>query len=402
MGSIHRRGTRDRPRFYLSFRTGTKTDGSPSYVMRAAKGAQNAKAARIELARIETAIARGEPWDVDTGPSENMGTLLERWSATLKNRSAYSDRLIIKRDLIPRFRNFMIAEVNLRVVLAWLDELAQTDMASQTQRHRLFLLSRFFSWAIESEMTDTNPCRMVPQGRRPPAKREKDVPWLEDDTMVPKIMAKLGPSLGLVYYLARFAGLREGEAAGLRMSDLEFLHEGLIRVRFSFDGELKESKNGSKPVKWSPSPVDAEDVLALHIKRRKLQGAKGDDPVFPYERPVGQRGRSRVSTWKGWGGYHPKQIRSTWRKVADDLGLPKDLTFYGASRHSYTTKALMAGASLDEVSAVLGHADPATTKRSYDHLIRRQFSPVLRQGLTGVSTAPSGETASDGQSERKG
>jgi hypothetical protein len=63
--------------------------------------------------------------------------------------------------------------------------------------------------------------------------------------------------------LARFAGLREGEAAGLRMSDLEFLHEGLIRVRFSVDGELKESKNGSKPVKWAPSPADAEDVLAL-------------------------------------------------------------------------------------------------------------------------------------------
>jgi integrase len=80
-------------------------------------------------------------------------------------------------------------------------------------------------------------------------------------------------------------------------------------------------------------------------------------------------------------------LRTTWRRAADKLGLPKELTFYGASRHSFTTKALKAGASLDEVSTALGHADPTTTKRYYDHLIRRTFAPVLRQGLSGAGAA---------------
>ena len=75
-----------------------------------------------------------------------------------------------------------------------------------------------------------------------------------------------------------------------------------------------------------------------------------------------------------------------WRDVANQLGLPKVLTFYGASRHTFTTKALKAGASLDEVSAALGHADPTTTKRYYDHLIRRNFAPILRQGLSAISS----------------
>jgi site-specific recombinase XerD len=78
------------------------------------------------------------------------------------------------------------------VVLAWLEELASTEMALQTQRHRLTLLSRFFSWAIESEPTDTNPCRTVLRGRRPSAKRESDIPWLEDDTKVPLLIEGLG------------------------------------------------------------------------------------------------------------------------------------------------------------------------------------------------------------------
>jgi integrase len=369
--------------------------------MRAFKGLRTKKEGHKELARIETAISRGEPWEADSGPKDDMGALLERWSGGLTNRAAYEDRLIVKRDLVPRFKGQTIDRISVRVVLQWIDELAGTDMASQTQRHRLTLLSRFFGWAIESELTDSNPCLMVPRGRRPSAKRETETAWLEDDSQIPAIMKGLGPDLGLIYYLSRFSGLREGEAAGLRMSDLEWLDEGLIRVRYSFNGPLKESRDGSKPVKWAPAPVDAREVLGLHIKRRRLQGAKDDDPVFPFVRPVrsaNRLGRTRVTSWKDWGGWHPKHIRTVWRGVADGLKLPKELTFYGASRHSFTTKALKAGASLDEVSAALGHADPATTKRWYDHLVRRSFAPVLRMGLTEAPKAASAGTGDGDQS----
>jgi len=402
MGSIQVRGTRDRPRVYLSFRVGTKADGSAAYVMRRFRGLLNKAEGKKELARIETAISRGEPWEPSKVPQDDVGDLLDRWADTLKNRGAYEDRLIIRRDLVPRFRGLKIDQLTVRTALKWLEELGATTMAPQTQRHRFTLLSRFFGWAIESELTDTNPCLMVPRGRRPSARRQKDIAWLDDDGMIPAIMEGLGSSLGLVYYLARFSGMREGEAAGLRMSDLEWLGEGLIRVRYSFNGELKESRNGSKPVKWSPAPVDVLDVLGLHVKRRKLQGAKEEDLVFPYIRPEKRRGRTRTSSWKDWPGWHPKEIRSMWRDVANQLGLPKVLTFYGASRHTFTTKALKAGASLDEVSAALGHADPTTTKRYYDHLIRRNFAPILRQGLSAISSTPTAGTEVDAQSERTG
>ena len=43
-----------------------------------------------------------------------------------------------------------------------------------------------------------------------------------------------------MFYLCNRSGLRSGEAAGLRMSDMAFVDEG--RVRFSYDGRLKEDK----------------------------------------------------------------------------------------------------------------------------------------------------------------
>jgi len=205
-------------------------------------------------------------------------------------------------------------------------------------------------------------------------------------------MAELPTDLGLMFYLARFAGMRVGEAAGLRMSDLDWLDEGTIRVRHSFFGELKESKNGSKPVKWVPAPIDATDVLGLHIKRRKVQGAGPEDLVFPYSKP-GILGKARSTDWKDWGGWHPKEMRKKWRAACDALKLSKDLTFYGSSRHTYVTKALVANNPLDQVSTAIGHADPSTTRKYYSHYIRKDFAPGLRQGLTSVAGSAGTEAA---------
>ena len=57
------------------------------------------------------------------------------------------------------------------------------------------------------------------------------------------------------------------------------------------------------------------------------------------------------------------------------------MTWYEATRHSFVSRHLANGASLDEVSAAVGHSSPVVTKRLYDHFIRRSFSPRLRTGL---------------------
>ncbi len=89
------------------------------------------------------------------------------------------------------------------------------------------------------------------------------------------------------------------------------------------------------------------------------------------------------------GSYYRKEfIESRWEAVAPEHGV--SLTWYQATRHTFTTRALEAGASLDEVSAALGHSSPVVTKRYYDHFVRKSFSPVLRQGL-GFDKEPAGE-----------
>jgi integrase len=379
MGSIYKRGTRAQARYYLHYRVGTKEDGSPHYEMRAAKGARTMEDARKQLASIEARVGQGlTPVPEEKAPSPGMKALLERWRDGLSNRNADDDRSRIDRHLLPRFGDLTIEKVTLPETMNWLDELKKTKLSGQSRRHLLNLVSRFFSWAIERGLATINPVKMIPQGKRPKPQRPRDVPWLEDDTKVADLMQELGPDLGLMFYLGNRSGLRTGEIAGLRMSDLEFVHEGVIRVRYSWDGPLKEDKDASGKVKWAPAPVDASTVLKAHLARRKLSGAGGEDLLFPFQ-PAKPQNRRRTSEWTG---YRKEHIEDCWEDAAKKVGV--HLTWYQATRHSFVSRSLKNGASLDEVSAAVGHSSPVVTRMYYDHYVRRRFSATLRQGVGGM------------------
>lgn len=121
-------------------------------------------------------------------------------------------------------------------------------------------------------------------------------------------------------------------------------------------------------MKWVPSPLDAEAVLGPWLAQRKLQRAGPEDFVFPDTSKLGH--------------YRKEYVRLAWEEVASKEGrAPLGLTWYQATRHSFVSRSLSAGASLDEVSASLGHHSPGVTRRYYDHFVRKTFSEGVRAGL---------------------
>ena len=87
-----------------------------------------------------------------------------------------------------------------------------------------------------------------------------------------------------------------------------------------------------------------------------------------------------------WEAAAPKHVGAKTVKVKTKGGTFVEvqhptMTWYEATRHSFVSRHLAAGASLDEVSAAVGHSSPVVTKRFYDHFVRRSFSPKLRAGL---------------------
>jgi integrase len=408
MAKPFNRGNDVRPLWYVKYKT---ADGV--WKMIAAKGATSRAAAQRFGDGVDERIANGlPPVDTDhqaTAPDAVLcGTLMRQWEPTIRTRSVKDDRSRLHRYLLPKWDKVPIGRVTLAAVMKWIDELrvgsapiaaAPTDEAGKvkprrgrrpkgatisdaTVRHMLNLLSRFFSWAVEREHAAGNPVRSIPTGRRPhQTPKPTEAPWISDDNVVRAVIADLPTVPGLCFYLCNRAGLRSGEALGLRIGDLAFLDEGYIRVGHSYMGPLKEDK-GDQPVakvKKVPAPDDAAAVLSDWMAKRASEGARPDDLVFPSE-PSRGRSDKREAPKPGEGRpYRATFLSRHWSAVAAKHGLA--LSWYEGTRHSFASRNLSAGASLDEVSAAMGHASTVTTQRHYARFVRTTFSPTLRTGL---------------------
>jgi integrase len=241
------------------------------------------------------------------------------------------------------------------------------------------LLSRFFAWAIERGHAEVNPVRMIPQGKRPQGAQKSDGPWLQDEAQFRALFAALPEPVNLIFWLGYRSGMRPGEAAGVTLGDFAWLHEGVIRVGHSYGGPLKEDRRAVGKVKWVPASADAGAVIGPWLERRRAEGATDSDLVFPY------RGGSDRPRRTGWAGYKKEHLQSLWEAARAAVGI--ELTIYQATRHSFVSRHLSAGVPLEEVSAAIGHAQVTTTRRFYDHYVRRSYSDAIRGVATG-STPP--------------
>jgi integrase len=352
--------------------------------MRALPGVHTAIEAKKVLAVIESNVTQGRVGIIPKTPAGLVREAMEKWLATFKNRNAKKDEQRARKHLLPAFGDMTITTAqDSAVLLPWLDKVrADGELQEQTLRGLLTLLSGFWSWAVDRRMATMNPVRQLPRKERPKRKEaQADVPWLKTDAEVWAVLAVLREPVRTAFWLGNRTGMRPGEVAGLQLRDLDQMGEGVIRVQHSYAGPLKEDKKGDGQVKWVPAPADVEKWLGPLLAERRAQGAGDDDVLFRY---VPETGRPRKDpTWEG---ITEDLFKHAWREVRLKIPKLKGMRYYHATRHSFVSRCLAAGASMDEVSAAVGHSSILVTKAAYAHFVRKNFSATLRAPLQ-ISTA---------------
>ncbi len=298
-----------------------------------------------------------------------------------------------------------LAELRPRHVRAWLADLSETKrdgelLTTRTVRHVLNLVRKALADAVDEEFLTTNPAAgmKVPrrQGAAESAVREyltaAEVETVERGENIPE-------AARLLYVVAIYTGLRQGELWGLRWGDVL---DGDVRpsvvVRWSHTNAPKNGK--VQPVPLLPKAREA------FARLRALAVMDGDGPdgealVFP-----SPRGHQRpVSDDAGWSSRKVHGRPRVGHREA--LHLNPRVTFHGL-RHTCASHLIMGtwGITLPtaEVRAFLRHASVTTTER-YAHLApghlhaRVATMPVAPQrGLDGArgdgspSVAPSPAT----------
>ena len=221
-------------------------------------------------------------------------------------------------------------------------------ISPQTQKHVLGLLRRIFNEAKVDDLVEINPCDGVRAAKVADASEEKwsflSLPEIDRLLRCPGMPEEKR----LIYEVAIYTGLRQGEMWALRWRDLDL------------DGEhptcscRRSYRKGTKANKVRHFPLLPAALAALRRMRELAADRSPDALVFP-----GKRGEMRSEGYDGgWDGWKAK------------AGLRDELRFHDL-RHTCASHLAMGSWgrkwSLAEVRDFIGHSSVTLTER-YAHL----------------------------------
>ncbi len=204
-------------------------------------------------------------------------------------------------------------------------------------------------------------------------------------------MAAVEGTTERVFYLVAVGlGLRRGELLGLRWSDFDaerrelsvrrvvIVRGGKERWILPKDGEEHTIRLGSKL------------VSAFH-EHRKLQ-AERRLAASSWEHP------ELILTGKTEGVIRDSTLQDRFKKILVEVGLPT-IRFYDL-RHTAATLMLKNKVDVRTVAEILGHRDPAMTRRKYSHVLAdmqddsaSRMDVLLYSGPLGAGWLPFGSEA---------
>lgn len=302
----------------------------------------------------------------------------------LKESTAASYRNIRARQLAP-FLGVALVSITRADVVAWYRQL---DAATPTRRAHAYALFRaVMNSAVDEGLIADNPVRVVGAG----AQTRKPEVELFTAEQVGQLADLMPPRHRAAVLIAAWCGLRFGELAALRRGDLDLPKEGpaMLHVRrgvVKVEGRhVLDTPKSASGVRSVPIPPHVVADLRHHLKHFAQWGAEG--LVFPpthagaeYLTP-GQLYGHRPTYRKdgsvrtpGYGYYRARHLLGR-----DDLSFHK-------LRHFAGTHYAVAGATLKELMALMGHAGPGVAMR-YQHAATNRMTELAAK----VSALASGQ-----------
>jgi integrase len=164
-------------------------------------------------------------------------------------------------------------------------------------------------------------------------------------------------------------GLRQGEAVGVELDQVDFLRRQLV-VRQQLVVLAGEQPKIAPPktdgsYRTIPLPRVVLDALAAHLAEFPPAPVEVEDVTGP--EPVRRPARLLFTTPDGRPLRRTSFSASVWQPARARAGLPDSVTFHDL-RHYYASLLIRHNESVKVVQARLGHASAAETLDTYSHL----------------------------------
>ena len=372
MGKIIRRGTKDKPRFYMRY-----VDPDGKRRMRAAKGATTVAEARKMLNGIDRRILEGKIGIVEPTAEElnrrciTVEQLGEKFTTSystprLKNPTYYRSQAksVLSVRVYPAFKDRAASSIRPLEVEQLRDKLAGEGYSASSIIGTLSAISKLYVWGRKQGHID---CQNPAQGcERPRSESTIDYFTKEEVANLLAHAMEHAPDLHPMIATAIYTGCRKGELFGLRWRDVHF-EAGRIDVMRGYELAPKSGKARYLPL---------HPGLSVILKQWKERCTATDEGlVFPVEGRMGTRYETLGfdDVLRGAGCYVPEKA---WH----------------CTRHTFASHFMMSGGSILTLQKLLGHSSVVMTMillppgarlhggRGGSHLVRQAQGRGSRSG----------------------
>jgi integrase len=277
-------------------------------------------------------------------------------------------------------------------IQAWIRGLA---LASSTAGGVLTTLSMVMNAAVDDGLITRNPCSARSVRAPRPADR-KVVPWTA--AQVSAVRAALPERYRALADVGRWLGLRQGEAFGVAVDDVDFLRR-IVHVR----RQVKRLGNAlvfAPPKGGKDREVPLPDAVGLRLSAH-IAACPPAAVALPWRALDGKPVTTRLlfTTLQGKAITRTPFVQRHWHPALRKAGLAvaRENGFH-ALRHYFASTLLYDGVDIRALAVYLGHHDPAFTLRVYAHLVpdaagrmRAVIDAAARAEADGPSTAQEAE-----------
>ncbi|MGH8973893.1 MAG: tyrosine-type recombinase/integrase [Acidimicrobiia bacterium] len=314
---------------------------------------------------VEADKLRGEWRDPKLG-RRLFGEVAREWQAAQvhdESTAALVDNAL-RNHILPTFEHRPLAAIRTSEVQAWVKGRSEV-LAPSTLGVVYRWLAAIFAAAVGDGIIGQSPCRGV---KRPTVEKPLVVPLAAEAVFA---LAGAVPERYRALVVATAGtGLRQGEAFGLTVTDVDFLRRTVhvrrqVKLLAGRPPFLAPPKTPSS-LRAVPLPDVVLEALSEHVRR------------FP---PVGEQ----LFTDEDGRLLHRGRFNTMWRKAAAAAGVAKGTGFHDL-RHFYASALIASGASVKVVQARLGHKSALETLDTYGHLWP-QDDDLTRRAIDAVLAA---------------
>lgn len=257
----------------------------------------------------------------------------------------------VKNRLKPYIGGIRVPDLSPRHVRQWFGQMQEDGLSAKSIQNVYRLLHRAYEYAIENDIVEKNPCKP-----KPPTVKKKPVEVYTEEEIKDILAKAKDTDVYLLLIILFNTGLRRGEIAALRWSDIDLDKKTMLiqHNRVIANGKVYEKDPKSESGKREIPLADALVQVLKEAREKDIEAFDADYASTGYviHLPDGTP-------------YKPDSISQKWDRFAKSNGI-RYLCMHDI-RHTVASQMIHKNVNCKAVQAIMGHADIKVTLDTYAH-----------------------------------